>query len=50
VKQASTYQGDPTDVVGNSSDQPQTGDVVHGETLLVGTDLANGPLRFPGPQ
>jgi hypothetical protein len=32
VKQASTYQRDPTDVIGNPSNQLQTNDVAHGET------------------
>ena len=42
VKQASTYQCDPTDVVGDSSNQPQTCDVVHVETLLRCTERTGG--------
>jgi hypothetical protein len=34
MQQASTYQRDPTDVVGNPSNPLQTNDVAHGETSL----------------
>src|ERR1019366_5988992 len=50
MQQASTYQRDPTDVAGNPSNQLQTNDVAHGETLLGCTEQANGRLRFPGPR
>src|SRR5216684_2689370 len=42
MQQASTYQRDPTDVVGNPSNQLQTNDVAHGETLLRFTGQENG--------
>jgi hypothetical protein len=41
VKQASTYQPDPTGVVGNPANQLQTNDVAHGETLLGCTEQEN---------
>src|SRR5208282_4719205 len=47
MHQASTYQRDPTDVVGNPSDQLQTSDMVHGEILLGRTEQRTGTLRFP---
>jgi hypothetical protein len=47
MQQASTYQRDPTDVVGNPSNQLQTNDVAHGETLLGFTEQANGRFDFP---
>ena len=46
VKQASTYQRDPTDVVGNSSNQLQSSDVVHGETSWDAQSKKTGRFDF----
>ena len=43
---ASTYQCDPTDVVGNPSNQLQSNDVAHGETLLEYTGQLTGHFDF----